>query len=251
MPGHPDLAGTRAEGAAGSRASPVGSPGSGTVLAARGLSKYYGAFQAVRSVDLDVREHDVHVFIGPNGAGKSTVLSLLGGQILPTSGEVYFDGRPLGRTTPSWRARAGIVRSWQAVELFGEMTVRDNLLVAVDDQARRRYVTDLVRPGRPSTTALMNDVVSEFGLGEVLDLRPSSLPHGVARLVGIARALVTEPAVLLLDEPAAGLDSNESAELGRAIREIARRLGIGVLVIEHDVPLILETCDRVVARLAH
>jgi sulfate-transporting ATPase len=93
----------------------------------------------------------------------------------------------------------------------------------------------------------MRDVVEEFGLGEVLDARPSSLPHGVARLVGIARALVTEPAVLLLDEPAAGLDTNESAELGAAIREIARRLGVGVLVIEHDVPLILEICDRVVA----
>jgi sulfate-transporting ATPase len=93
----------------------------------------------------------------------------------------------------------------------------------------------------------MQDVVDEFELGDVLDVRPSSLPHGVARLVGIARALVTEPAVLLLDEPAAGLDSNESAELGRAIRAMAQRHGIGVLVIEHDVPLILQTCDRVVA----
>jgi sulfate-transporting ATPase len=93
----------------------------------------------------------------------------------------------------------------------------------------------------------VQDVIEEFGLGYVLDVRPSELSHGVARLVGIARALVTEPAVLLLDEPAAGLDTHESADLGRAIREIARRRGIGVLVIEHDVPLILQTCDRVVA----
>jgi ABC-type branched-subunit amino acid transport system ATPase component len=93
----------------------------------------------------------------------------------------------------------------------------------------------------------MHDVIAEFQLGDVLDMRPSSLPHGVARLVGIARALVTEPAVLLLDEPAAGLDSNESAELGRTIRATARRRGISVVVIEHDVPLILQTCDRIVA----
>ncbi len=93
----------------------------------------------------------------------------------------------------------------------------------------------------------MHEVVSEFELADVLDQRPSSLPHGVARLVGIARALVTEPAVLLLDEPAAGLDSRESAELGRAIRSMAHRRGIGVLVIEHDVPFILQTCDRIVA----
>ena len=104
-----------------------------------------------------------------------------------------------------------------------------------------------VRPGRPAPTALLQEIVEELQLGEVLDVRPSSLSHGVARLVGIARALVTEPAVLLLDEPAAGLDTNESTELGRTIRELAKRRGIGVLVVEHDVPLILQTCDRIVA----
>ena len=93
----------------------------------------------------------------------------------------------------------------------------------------------------------MHEVVEELQLGDVLDVRPSSLSHGVARLVGIARALVTEPAVLLLDEPAAGLDTNESTELGRVIRAVAQRRGIGVLVVEHDVPLILQTCDRIVA----
>src|SRR3954466_11559242 len=103
MPAPPD-------GAVTDAARPAGRPGTAALLAAHGLSKSYGAFQAVRSVDLAIRENDVHVFIGPNGAGKSTVLSLLGGQILPTAGEVYFDGRPLGRTTPSWRARAGICR---------------------------------------------------------------------------------------------------------------------------------------------
>jgi ABC-type branched-subunit amino acid transport system ATPase component len=145
------------------------------------------------------------------------------------------------------RARAGIVRSWQAVELFEEMTVRENLLVASDDQSRRHYLTDLFRPGTPAATALVHEVVEELQLGEVLDVRPSSLSHGVARLVGIARALVTEPAVLLLDEPAAGLDTNESSELGGMIRALAQRRGIGVLVVEHDVPLILQTCDRIVA----
>ena len=93
---------------------------------------------------------------------------------------------------------------------------------------------------------MVDELVDEFGLDEVLDDRPSSLPHGVARLVGIARALVTEPAVLLLDEPAAGLDSRESGELGAAIRSVASRRGIGILVVEHDVPLLLETCDRIV-----
>ena len=115
------------------------------------------------------------------------------------------------------------------------MTVRDNLLVAADDQSGWRYLVDLVRPGRRTATPLIDELVEEFGLGDVLDERPSSLPHGVSRLVGIARALVTEPAVLLLDEPAAGLDSRESGELGAAIRSMASRRGIGILVVEHDV----------------
>jgi sulfate-transporting ATPase len=93
----------------------------------------------------------------------------------------------------------------------------------------------------------MSDVIEEFGLHDILDLRPSMLAHGVARLVGIARALVTEPAVLLLDEPAAGLDNAESTELGRMIRSVSRHHGIGVLVVEHDVPLLLQTCDRIIA----
>ncbi len=127
------------------------------------------------------------------------------------------------------------------------MTVRENLLVAADDQARRYYLRDLFRPGRAMPTDLMDELVEEFGLEHVLDLRPSELSHGVARLVGIARALVTEPAVLLLDEPAAGLDDREGAELGAAIRSVASNRGIGILFVEHDVPLLLQTCDRIVA----
>src|SRR3954451_12751472 len=113
--------------------------GSDVVLSTRGLSKHYGPLRAVHDVDLDVREHDVHVFIGPNGAGKSTVLNMLGGQILPSAGDVFFDGRPLGRTTPSWRARAGIGRSFQLTSIVPGFTCLENVLLAV--QARRGLVS--------------------------------------------------------------------------------------------------------------
>jgi sulfate-transporting ATPase len=216
-------------------------------LAMTDLVVTFGGVVAVDGVSFTVEPGEVVGLIGPNGAGKTTILDVVTGFTAASSGSVAFDGQAIDRWSVERRARAGIVRSWQAVELFEEMTVRDNLLVAADDQSRRRYLTDLLHPGRPAPTPVMHDVVEELGLGDVLDTRPSSLPHGVARLVGIARALVTEPAVLLLDEPAAGLDTNESAELGHAIRDVARRRGIGVLVIEHDVPLILQTCDRVVA----
>jgi sulfate-transporting ATPase len=216
-------------------------------LAVTDLVVAFGGVVAVDSVSFHVDPGEVVGLIGPNGAGKTTILDVITGFTTQQRGHVEFAGAPIDRWSVERRARAGIVRSWQAVELFEEMTVRDNLLVACDDQSGLRYLTDLVHPGRVQPTTLMQEVVTELGLDGVLDQRPSSLPHGVARLVGIARALVTEPAVLLLDEPAAGLDTRESAELGRAIRAMAQRRGIGVLVIEHDVPLILEICDRIVA----
>jgi sulfate-transporting ATPase len=207
----------------------------------------FGGVTAVDRVSFTVAPGEVVGLIGPNGAGKTTILDVMTGFTAQQLGCVRFDGTAIDKWSVERRARAGIVRSWQAVELFEEMTVRDNLLVAADDQSPRRYVIDLVHPGRRAPSALMHDVVAEFRLEAVLDQRPSALPHGVARLVGIARALVTEPAVLLLDEPAAGLDTRESEELGRAIRSMARRRGLGILVVEHDVPLILQTCDRIVA----
>ena len=125
--------------------------------------------------------------------------------------------------------------------------MRDNLLVAADDQAVWPYVRDLLRPVRRAATPLMDDLIAELGLEDVLDQRPSTLPHGLARLVGIARALVTEPSVLLLDEPTAGLSEHERDELSAAVRSMAASFGIGILVVEHDVPLLLRTCDRLVA----
>jgi ABC-type branched-subunit amino acid transport system ATPase component len=210
------------------------------------VSVAFGGVRALDSVTFAVQPGEVVGLIGPNGAGKTTLLDVVTGYTAPASGSVTFDGAPIDRWSVERRARAGIVRSWQAVELFEELTVRDNLLVACDDQSRWRLLVDLLRPGRPAPTPLVVELVDELGLADVLDERPSSLPHGVSRLVGIARALAAEPAVLLLDEPAAGLDGRESGELGEAIRATAQRRGIGILVVEHDVPLLLQTCDRIV-----
>jgi sulfate-transporting ATPase len=207
----------------------------------------FGGVVALDTVTFSVEPGEVVGLIGPNGAGKTTLLDVVTGFTAQSRGSVRFGGVAIDEWTVERRARAGIVRSWQAVELFEAMSVRDNLLVAADDQGRWPYLRDLVHPGQPAPTPLMDELVDELGLGPVLDQRPSTLPHGVARLVGIARALVTEPAVLLLDEPAAGLGERDGAELGAAIRSMAARFGIGILVVEHDVPLLLRTCDRLVA----
>lgn len=219
---------------------------SSAALEVQDITVAFGGVVALDAVSFRVDPGEVVGLIGPNGAGKTTLLDVVTGFTPAGAGSVRFDGASLDGWSVERRARTGIVRSWQAVELFEELTVRDNLLVAADDQSAWRYLVDLVRPGGRAATPLLDELVEEFGLGEVLDQRPSSLPHGVSRLVGIARALVTEPALLLLDEPAAGLDSAESGELGATIRATASRRGIGILVVEHDVPLLLQTCDRLV-----
>jgi ABC-type branched-subunit amino acid transport system ATPase component/ABC-type branched-subunit amino acid transport system permease subunit len=216
-------------------------------LAVRGVSVRFGGVVAVDDVSFEVAPGEVVGLIGPNGAGKTTLLDVMTGFTKQTEGSVLLDGVSIDSWSVEKRARRGLSRSWQAVELFEAMTVRDNLLAAADDQAASYYWTDLVRPNRRQDARLVDELVAEFGLGDVLDERPSSLSHGVARLVGICRAIVAEPAVLLLDEPAAGLDAEATTELGTAIRRIAHTRGIGVLVIEHDVPLLLRICDRLVA----
>src|SRR5262249_40368999 len=216
-------------------------------LSVRDLVVNFGGVVAVDHVSVAIEPGEVVGLIGPNGAGKTTILDVITGFTTPSGGTVRFGDAAIDRWSVERRARAGIVRSWQAVELFEEMTVRENLLVASDDQSRRAYLTDLLHPGRPAPTALVHEIIEELQLAGVLDARPSSLPHGRARPVASARALVPKPAAPPPAGPAAGLDTNESAELGRTIRALAARRGIGVLVVEHDVPLILQTCDRIVA----
>jgi ABC-type branched-subunit amino acid transport system ATPase component/ABC-type branched-subunit amino acid transport system permease subunit len=212
----------------------------------RGLTVKFGGVVALDDVSFTVRPGEILGLIGPNGAGKTTLLDVVTGFTKPTQGSVLLDGTPVDGWSPERRARAGMARSWQSVELFEEMTVHENLLVASDRQQRGRYLTDLIHPGRQPITEAMADAISDFKLELYLDARPSALPQGVGRVTGIARALVTEPVVLLLDEPAAGLDTQESRELGLGIRRVAADRGVGVLLIEHDIALLMDICDRMV-----
>ncbi len=215
-------------------------------LEVRDLTVRYGGVTALDGVALHVRPGTVVGLIGPNGAGKTTLLDAVTGFTPPSDGTVLLDGQDITRWTPVRRARAGIGRSFQGVELFDELSVLDNLLVAADDQSPLRYLLDPLRPGGRRLSPATERVVADLELGDVLDAMPAELPSGTARLVGVARALVAEPAVLFLDEPAAGLDTHETAELGTLIRRIAAQWGIGVVLVEHDVPLVLGVCDHVV-----
>ena len=216
-------------------------------LEIEGITVRFGGVLAVDNVSFHLSPGEIVGMIGPNGAGKTTLLDVITGFTRSQQGRVRLDDVNVSSWTPERRARAGMARSWQAVELFEEMTVRENLLVGSDRHVRRRYFTDLIRPGNQGLTEVSQNVIDDFGLTSVLNMRPSALPQGHARLVGIARAIAGEPAVLLLDEPAAGLGPDESAELATAILSVVNRLGIGVLIVEHDVPFLQSICNRIVA----
>jgi ABC-type branched-subunit amino acid transport system ATPase component len=212
-------------------------------MAARGLTKSYGPFTAVHPVDLDIYEHHIHVFIGPNGAGKSTVLNMLGGQILPSGGEVFFAGRPLGASKPSWRAKAGIGRSFQLTSIIPGFTCLENVLISV--QARRGLFGLLRLESRAADVAAAEELLDLVHLADAAQVRAEQLAHGQQRQLEIATALAGRPRVLLLDEPSSGMSAHERAGLGDLLRRLVSEATI--VMAEHDVHLVRSVATRVTA----
>jgi ABC-type branched-subunit amino acid transport system ATPase component len=193
-----------------------------------GLSVRYGGHLALQNVDLSVRAGELHGLIGANGAGKTTAMDAICG-VVPHGGAVVLEGRDLAGLPAHRRAGYGLGRTWQGVELFEDLSVRQNLEVA----RRTRSAPD------------PDDVLDRVGLGDRGSDRPAELSLGQQKLVGVARALVGEPKVLLLDEPAAGLDQNESEQFGVALRSAMDRFALSVLLVDHDTRLVFGICDRV------
>ncbi len=216
-------------------------------LSVSGLTVRFGAVVAVDGVTFDVRPGEVVGLIGPNGAGKTTVIDAVTGFVPAAAGTILLDDRPLDRLNATQRARLGLRRSFQSLELFDDVSVEENIRAGSDLRASRRsWITDLVWPGRHDLTPTAVAAVRAFELEDDLDTLCEELPYGRRRLVGIARTVASGPSVVLLDEPAAGLDERESAELARLIRGLADDRGMAVLLVEHDVGLVMSTCDRVV-----
>ncbi|WP_127481089.1 ABC transporter ATP-binding protein [Nocardioides pantholopis] len=211
------------------------------LLRAEGLTVRYGGVSANDAVTLSVGAGEVVGLIGPNGAGKTTFVDAVTG-FTPSTGEVLLAGRRL-TGGPHHRRRAGLGRTWQAGELFEDVTVADNVAVAARTVGLRTLLQDLSgrsarsRPEEAEALALM-------GLLDDAHRRPSELSLGRQKLVGVARAVVGGTRVVLLDEPAAGLDTHESQQLGHDVRRVADS-GRGVLLIDHDMSLVLEFCDRI------
>jgi ABC-type branched-subunit amino acid transport system ATPase component len=196
-----------------------------TVLTARSVSVQFGGVQALSGLDLQVEEGQLVGLIGPNGAGKTTFVDAVTG-FVRYSGSVELDGQDLAGMAPHVRARRGLSRTWQSTELFDDLSIRENLTVASRD------------------TASIDESLELVELSWAADLMPSDLSQGQRKLVGVARAIAMSPRLLCLDEPAAGLDTSESTELGRRLRGLADG-GRSMLLIDHDMGLVLSICDRI------
>lgn len=214
------------------------------MLEVDGVTVRFGGTTAVNDVSMQMGAGEIVGLIGPNGAGKTTLIDAITG-FVKCRGEIRLDGAPITKWSPARRARAGLGRSFQGLELFESMTVRENLRTASDRRDPLAYLTDLLWPKRTALAPPAVAAIRELGLEDDLDRRPAELPFGRRRLVAIARALAAGPSVLLLDEPAAGLDDRETTELGHLLRRLADDWGISVLLVEHDVALVLRVCDRV------
>lgn len=195
------------------------------------VSVHFGGLKALESVDLGVDAGQVTGLIGPNGAGKTTVFNVITGLQRPARGRVVLDGRDITGKGPRARARMGLGRTFQRLEVFGSLTVLDNVLVAVENHGEHGG------PARRRAAELLERV----GMGDQGRTQADVLPTGSARLLELARALACHPAVLLLDEPFSGLDTTESARLGALISELAGE-GLAVLLVEHDVEMVMSLC---------
>jgi branched-chain amino acid transport system ATP-binding protein len=212
------------------------------LLSIRGLTVRYGAVTAVHGVDCTVERGELVGIIGPNGAGKTSLIDALTG-FTEATGSARFKNVELLGLASYKRARSGVGRTFQGVELFEDLTVRENLMIAAERSRWQDTLRRLRRPHRAASRELLEDTLATFGLSEMADRRPTELSQGRRKMVGVARALIGQPELLLLDEPAAGLDSAESRVFGDRLRRLVAD-GLSAVLIDHDVDLVMGICDR-------
>jgi branched-chain amino acid transport system ATP-binding protein len=220
-----------------------------TLLSLRGVTRRFGGLVAVDAIDLEVADGGVTAVIGPNGAGKTTLFSLISGFQTPSAGRIIFAGEDITARPPEAIAAAGLVRTFQLVQLFQNLSVLENVEVGCHLHTEGGVFAALFRNSRTrraerETEARSRELLSFVGLDPLADAEASALAYGQQRLLEIARALAARPRLLLLDEPAAGLSADESGRLAIAIRAIAER-GTTVLLIEHDMKLVMNTADTI------
>jgi len=219
-----------------------------STLKTEAVTVRFGGLLAVDQASIEVTEGGFAGLIGPNGAGKTTLFNAICGYAAPTRGRVLLDGRDITTMAPSRRAKLGIGRTFQKLELFHRMSAFDNLLVAAESASSKLdLVSDLLHlPRRPREerrcAAIAEGVMAELDLGWARDRRASDLPVGTARILELGRALCTNPTMLLLDEPSSGLDSSETKAFGKLLQRVNSERRVSILLVEHDMDLVMEVC---------
>ena len=210
-----------------------------SALEVEGVCMAFGGAQVLSDVSISVAPGRVTGLIGPNGAGKTTLFNVVSGLLEPKSGRVRIDGHDVTRAGPAARARRGLSRTYQRLELFTSLTVRDNIQVA--GEIRNTWG----RRGRIDVAAETERIIDLVGLGDVAERDVSELPTARARVVEVGRALMTQPKVLLLDEPASGQTEEETLDFGRLLRQLVDERGLAICLVEHDVGLVMDTCELI------
>ncbi|MFJ9339818.1 ABC transporter ATP-binding protein [Streptomyces sp. NPDC101733] len=222
------------------------------VVRASGVGVRFGGVTALTGVGLGIRAGEVCGLIGPNGAGKTTLFDVLSGIRRPDEGRLFLDGADITRRSPVWRARHGMRRTFQRQQLFGQLTVADNVLVAQEWRGGGGGLAAdlLAAPGRRARERTRREraarVLADCGVGALGASYAGGLPVGRARMVELARAVADPPRVLLLDEPASGMSAPEREQLARVVRRLAHEEGCAVLLVEHNVAFVMDLCARVV-----
>jgi branched-chain amino acid transport system ATP-binding protein len=228
----------------------AGEKGAAAILKTDKCTIRFGGLVAVNELCMDVRPKEIYGLIGPNGAGKTTVFNLLTGVYEPTAGTIYFQGKPIHNLTPYQIAARGVSRTFQNIRLFTSMSVLENVMTACHMHTRQTLADAVIRTPRffadeREHRAFCLELLEIFDLARFKDERGTSLPYGSQRRLEIVRALATRPKLLLLDEPAAGMNPSEQEDLMKLIQEIRDKFSLTILLVEHNMKVVMGVCERI------
>ncbi|MGX8701764.1 ABC transporter ATP-binding protein [Caproiciproducens sp.] len=220
------------------------------VLRTENMTMQFGGVVAVDNLHLTIREHQIVALIGPNGAGKTTAFNMITGVYTPSSGKIFLHGEDITGMSPDKITRRGVARTFQNIRLFKDLSVFDNIIIAKHFSMKSNLFSATLRlPGAVRAEKRMRkeseELLERMGLADVKDAVASSLPYGQQRHLEIARALATKPELLLLDEPAAGMNPQETEDLTASIKQIQQDFNLTVFLIEHHMDLVMEISDRI------